>query len=49
VFEFLGLGAGAVAVASLIHGAVLLVRETRLAVANLHERVALARATQRQP
>ncbi len=42
--EVLGAGAGIVAVGALLTGAVLLVRETRLAVGVLQERVAAARA-----
>jgi hypothetical protein len=46
--ELLGLGAGVVGVSALMHGAVVLVRETRMAVAHLQDRVARARATLRQ-
>jgi hypothetical protein len=46
--EFLGLAAGVVGVSALTHGAVVLVRETRMAVAHLQERVAQARASLRQ-
>jgi hypothetical protein len=38
VMEFLGVLAGAVAVASLVHGSSLLIRETRMAVAVVSER-----------
>ena len=44
VFEGIGIAAGIVAVGALMHGAVLLVRETRLAVGVLQERAAAARA-----
>jgi hypothetical protein len=44
VVEVLAVAAGMVAMAALVHGAVLLVRETRLAVGILQERVATARA-----
>lgn len=47
VVEVPAIGAGVVAVAALVHGAVLLVRETRLAVGILQERVADARALAR--
>jgi hypothetical protein len=47
--ELLGLAAGIVGVSALMHGAVVLVRETRIAVAHLQERVSRARATSRQP
>ena len=43
-FEGVGIAAGIVAVGALMHGAVLLVRETRLAVGVLQERAAAARA-----
>ena len=46
VFEGRGIAAGIVAVAALMHGALLLVRETRLAVGVLQERAAAARARQ---
>jgi hypothetical protein len=46
--ELLGLAAGVVGVSALTHGAVVLVRETRMAVAHLQERVAQARASLRQ-
>jgi hypothetical protein len=49
VVEMLGLAAGVVGVSALMHGAVVLVRETRLAVAHLQERVARARMALRQP
>ena len=45
--EVLAVGAGVVAVAALVHGAILLVRETRLAVRVLQDRVADARALAR--
>jgi hypothetical protein len=38
VLEVAGIGAGAVAVSALVHGAVLLVRETRMAVAVMRDR-----------
>jgi hypothetical protein len=38
VLEFIAVSAGAVAVSALVHGATLLLKETRLAVAILHER-----------
>ncbi len=38
VLEFIAVAAGAVAVSALVHGATLLLKETRLAVAILHER-----------
>jgi hypothetical protein len=44
VFETLAVLSGVVGVGSLSYGAVLLVRETRLAVANLQRRVGEARA-----
>lgn len=44
VFEVLAVGTGLVAVGALVHGAILLVRETRLAVRVLQDRVADARA-----
>ena len=44
VFEILAVVSGVVGVASLSYGALLLVRETRLAVTNLHVRVSEARA-----
>jgi hypothetical protein len=44
VIELLGLGSGVIGVGALMHGAVLLVRETRLAVTALQERVAQGRA-----
>ena len=47
-FELLGLAAGVIGVSALMHGAVVLVRETRIAVAHLQTRVAQARATLRQ-
>ena len=47
-FELLGLAAGMIGVSALMHGAVVLVRETRIAVAHLQTRVAQARATLRQ-
>ena len=47
--ELLGVGAGIVGVSALMHGAVVLVRETRIAVAHLQERVARARTSLRQP
>ncbi len=47
--DVLGLEAGVVGVSALTHGAVVLVRETRMAVAHLQERVAQARAALRQP
>lgn len=37
-FEALGVAGGGVAVGALVHGATLLVRETRLAVSLIHER-----------
>jgi hypothetical protein len=43
-FEGLGIAAGVIAVGALMHGALLLVRETRLAVGVLQERAAAARA-----
>ncbi len=46
-FELLGLAAGVIGVSALMHGAVVLVRETRIAVAHLQTRVAQARATLR--
>jgi ABC-type Fe3+-siderophore transport system permease subunit len=46
--ELLGLAAGVVAVSALTHGAVVLVRETRMAVAHMQERIAQARAALRQ-
>ncbi len=47
--ELLGLAAGVIGVSALTHGAVVLVRETRMAVAHMQERVAQARASLRQP
>jgi hypothetical protein len=47
--ELLGLADGVVGVSALMHGAVVLVRETRIAVTHLQERVARARAVLRQP
>ena len=44
VFELLAIAAGVIAVAALLHGAVLLIQETRMAVGILQERVASARA-----
>ena len=43
-FELLAIAAGVIAVAALLHGAVLLIQETRMAVGILQERVASARA-----
>jgi hypothetical protein len=47
--EVLAVSAGVIAMAALVHGAVLLVRETRLAVGILQERVAAARALAEAP
>ena len=47
--ELLGLAGGVIGVSALMHGAVVLVRETRIAVAHLQERVIRARAALRQP
>ncbi len=44
LFELSGIAVGAVAVAALVHGAVLLLRETRLAVGVLTERVRTLRS-----
>ena len=44
VLEVAAVGAGSVAVGALVHGAVLLLRETRLAVDILHERAENVRA-----
>ena len=43
-FELLAIVAGVIAVAALLHGAVLLIQETRMAVGILQERVASTRA-----
>lgn len=43
-FELLAIASGVIAVAALLHGAVLLIQETRMAVGILQERVASARA-----
>ena len=44
ILEIAAVVAGAVAVAALVHGSLLLVRETRIAVRVLHERAAAVRA-----
>jgi hypothetical protein len=44
IFEVLAISAGGVAVAALMQGSVLLMRETRMAVRILQERAAMARA-----
>jgi hypothetical protein len=44
IFEALAIGSGGLGVTALSYGAVLLIRETRLAVVNLQERIAAARA-----
>jgi hypothetical protein len=44
VFEVAGVAAGVVAVSALVHGAALLVRETRMAVAVMRERAEIIRA-----
>jgi hypothetical protein len=44
VFELIAVGAGLLAVGALIHGSVILVRETRIAVQVLRERAAVVRA-----
>jgi small-conductance mechanosensitive channel len=49
VFEGLGIAAGIIAVGALMHGALLLVRETRLAVGVLQERANAARAQRSRP
>lgn len=48
-FEFLAVAAGMVAVAALINASILLVRESRLAVASLAERTADLRQRASQP